>query len=395
MRKYLAGLLVCLILGLMPGAALAVKPVVYAVLFYNPRCPHCRHVIDDLLPVWQQEFGDQFKLIMVNAETREGSKLFAIASETPGTAFTAFGVPVLIIGNTVILGDVQIEQRLPGLIRDGLARGGIEPPPIPGLQEAAAGELPELTLIQRLALDPIANGAAIGILTASVISVGALLLGWKQRGYRSWVQGNPAWRAALITSLVATSLASTLLAKSPRGAILLTGGITLALLIETAAIAINWRRHQPRRWRNGLIPVGALIGLAVAAYLASMEIAPRDSFCGLVGNCYAVQQSVYARLFGILPVGVLGMVGYLVILVVWLVGRGGAARFVALARPALRATILGGVLFSIYLTFLEPFVIGATCVWCLMSAVIMLLLFWLTWFDHQPAVEADCMQLAG
>ena len=34
----------------------------------------------------------------------------------------------------------------------------------------------------------------------------------------------------------------------------------------------------------------------------------------------------------------------------------------------------GGVLFSIYLTFLEPFVIGATCAWCLSSAVIMTLL---------------------
>ena len=34
----------------------------------------------------------------------------------------------------------------------------------------------------------------------------------------------------------------------------------------------------------------------------------------------------------------------------------------------------GGVLFSVCLTFLEPFVIGATCAWCLSSAVIMTLL---------------------
>jgi uncharacterized membrane protein len=33
-----------------------------------------------------------------------------------------------------------------------------------------------------------------------------------------------------------------------------------------------------------------------------------------------------------------------------------------------------GTLFSIYLTFLEPFVIGATCMWCLSSATIMTLL---------------------
>jgi hypothetical protein len=37
-----------------------------------------------------------------------------------------------------------------------------------------------------------------------------------------------------------------------------------------------------------------------------------------------------------------------------------------------------GVLFSIYLTFLEPFVIGAVCMWCVSSAVIMMLMLWLT-----------------
>jgi uncharacterized membrane protein len=35
-------------------------------------------------------------------------------------------------------------------------------------------------------------------------------------------------------------------------------------------------------------------------------------------------------------------------------------------------------LFSIYLTALEPFVIGATCAWCLSSAVIVTLLLMLS-----------------
>jgi len=41
---------------------------------------------------------------------------------------------------------------------------------------------------------------------------------------------------------------------------------------------------------------------------------------------------------------------------------------------------LGGTLFSVYLTFLEPFVIRATCAWCLTSAILMtaLLLFTVT-----------------
>jgi uncharacterized membrane protein len=38
--------------------------------------------------------------------------------------------------------------------------------------------------------------------------------------------------------------------------------------------------------------------------------------------------------------------------------------------------VVFGTLFSVYLTFLEPFVIGATCIWCLSSAVVMTLLLW-------------------
>jgi uncharacterized membrane protein len=37
-----------------------------------------------------------------------------------------------------------------------------------------------------------------------------------------------------------------------------------------------------------------------------------------------------------------------------------------------------GVVFSIYLTYLEPFVIRAVCLWCISSAVIMALLLLLS-----------------
>lgn len=46
-----------------------------------------------------------------------------------------------------------------------------------------------------------------------------------------------------------------------------------------------------------------------------------------------------------------------------------------LAAFGLLCMTLFGVLFSIYLTYLEPFVIGATCIWCLGSAVVMTGLF--------------------
>ncbi len=78
-------------------------------------------------------------------------------------------------------------------------------------------------------------------------------------------------------------------------------------------------------------------------------------------------------LFGVVPVGLLGAVGYVAILAAWLLGRKGRGRLAQLAPVFVFGMALFGVLFSIYLTYIELFVIHAVCIWCLTSAVIMAL----------------------
>jgi uncharacterized membrane protein len=129
-----------------------------------------------------------------------------------------------------------------------------------------------------------------------------------------------------------------------------------------------------------------LIGCGVAAYMAYVETTQVSAVCGPVGDCNTVQQSAYARLFGVLPIGVLGVLGYIAILVAWLVRRFGRGCPADLAALALLGMTAFGTLFSIYLTFLEPFVIGATCAWCLSSAIIMTLLLWLALPSGRQAI---------
>jgi uncharacterized membrane protein len=100
--------------------------------------------------------------------------------------------------------------------------------------------------------------------------------------------------------------------------------------------------------------------------------------CGPVGDCNAVQSSPYARLFGVLPIGVLGVIGYVAILIAWLWGRLRSDRLAEAAPVIVFGLTVFGVLFSVYLTFLEPFVIGAVCAWCLTSAIVMTLLMLIT-----------------
>ena len=127
-----------------------------------------------------------------------------------------------------------------------------------------------------------------------------------------------------------------------------------------------------------LTPLLALAGLAVAGYLTYVETQLVQAVCGPVGDCNAVQSSSYARLFGVLPVGVLGAAGYVGILAAWLLNRLGRGRLAAKAPVAVLVMTLFGVIFSIYLTYLELFVIRAVCIWCLTSAVIITLLMLLS-----------------
>jgi uncharacterized membrane protein len=157
--------------------------------------------------------------------------------------------------------------------------------------------------------------------------------------------------------------------------------VLLGMLLSTTGIVKLLRSGKKKLWnaRPSLwIPVLCLAGGVVAGYLAYVETAQVQAVCGPVGDCNTVQQSQYARLFGVLPIGILGLVGYLAILATWLVGRYGAERPARLASQVMLGMTLCGVLFSIYLTFLEPFVIGATCAWCLSSALLMTaLMCWL------------------
>ena len=112
-----------------------------------------------------------------------------------------------------------------------------------------------------------------------------------------------------------------------------------------------------------VIAVLAVLGLGIAGYLTYVHYAGIHVLCAASGGCETVQTSSYAKLAGI-PVPVLGLIGYVGILVALLVpGDPG--------RLATAGIALVGFGFSLYLTYLELFVINAICQWCVGSAVLM------------------------
>ena len=123
-----------------------------------------------------------------------------------------------------------------------------------------------------------------------------------------------------------------------------------------------------------VIAVLALAGLFVALYLLAHNSGwTGPIICG-VGDCGTVQSSVYAKV-GPIPVSAIGVAGYLILLCLAYVGVQPIHRESSVIGALLFSGSLGGIIFSAYLTYLEAFVIEAWCQYCVISAILMLLIF--------------------
>lgn len=312
------------------------QPVVRAVLFYSPMCGHCENVIQNELPPLLEQYGDQLKIVAINSALPDGQALYQATVEYYEIPDNRLGVPTLIVADIFMVGGGEIPSEFPGIIADELASGGTDWPAIPGLTEMIAGvnfssgprgttqssgedsysrEKASLSMIDKFMQDPVANSIAVIVLIGMIVSI-------------IWV-------------------------------------------------IISFTRPLPKKdfWPMWVIPVLSVLGMGVAFYLTYVETSGSEAFCGPVGDCNTVQLSPYALLLGVLPVGLLGLIGYAMILAGWALTHYGPSSIRWVSAIAIWGMSFFGVLFSIYLTFLEPFVIGATCMWCISSAIFQTIIF--------------------
>ncbi len=334
------------------------QPIVRAVLFWMEGCPHCHEVINNVLPAIQQKYGDQFQIQIIELRSsQEVNTLYSLA-ESMGIPKSNVGVPFLIIGEHVLIGSGEIPEQLPGLIDRYLASGGVDFPDFPALAPllelpalAEDGSPPSLETTQ-------ATQSSTGSAPIEVTPVPANPGNYPNPNPANETptfQGESGFLFAWLTIFL-------LLASLAFSAVFVLQRITLLSLDIPPS---------KRGWVAWFMPVLAVLGLGVAAYLAYVETQSVRAFCGPIGDCNTVQSSSYARLFGILPVGVLGVIGYFMIIIAWIIQYFGKSPWSGLAALALFAMTFVGTLFSIYLTYLEVTVIKAVCMWCVSSALIM------------------------
>ncbi len=118
----------------------------------------------------------------------------------------------------------------------------------------------------------------------------------------------------------------------------------------------------------------SLLGLFASLYLLWVYASPWRPLACLGSGCDAVRASVYAKLWG-LPLPLYG-VGAYAVLALLIFSEPLVPVRLARGIHGVGAGITGaGVLFSIYLSYLEAFVLHAWCVWCVVSALAMTSLF--------------------
>lgn len=117
----------------------------------------------------------------------------------------------------------------------------------------------------------------------------------------------------------------------------------------------------------------ALVGVGVSSYALWQHYAPlNSSFCnfGETFSCDLINKSAYSEVLGI-PVALIGLVGYLAIVAFAMFALLDAAHC-RHACAALLGLSIFGVFFSLFFTYIEFFVIGAACVLCIASQVIII-----------------------
>lgn len=151
--------------------------------------------------------------------------------------------------------------------------------------------------------------------------------------------------------------------------------------MKSQPLAANGRTASPNRRRAvlyGSAAVISLIGVADSIYLTVEHISGRSVRCTIVQGCSTVLSSPYASYRGI-PLALAGAVAYFTVFSLATL----AVFDYKLAAKLLVPLLAGMLLVTVWLIYLQAFVIEAFCQFCLLSALVTLVLSVIVFFARR------------
>jgi len=100
--------------------------IVRGYLFHSPTCPHCRKVIHEILPPIQEKYGKRLEITLLDIRKPENYLFLVTIEEEAKVPQEYRGVPFMVIGHHIMIGDRDIEQHLEEVIEFYLQQGGVD-----------------------------------------------------------------------------------------------------------------------------------------------------------------------------------------------------------------------------------------------------------------------------
>lgn len=146
----------------------------------------------------------------------------------------------------------------------------------------------------------------------------------------------------------------------------------------------------------GAILVVAFIGFLDATYLTAKRFTGSPLTCYFFGGCEKVNASPYSLIFGV-PLSLYGSLFYLAVVL-------SAVAYLQKKQVIVAKLLMGlttaGFLMSMYFFYLQAFVIGAYCFYCVVSIFtsstnfILMLVAWKKYFTKTPPVSPPASYIA-
>ena len=110
--------------------------VVHGLYFYSVDCSHCMAVLTDLIQPLQAQYDSALDLRLLEIATPANYELMALAEDTFQVSAAERDIPVLVLGDQIMIGETAIRSQAPDQIARAAALGGLDWPAIPGLDPA-------------------------------------------------------------------------------------------------------------------------------------------------------------------------------------------------------------------------------------------------------------------
>ncbi len=114
-------------------------PVIHILYFYSVDCSHCRAVEQEVLKPLEEKYPGRLDIRYLEIGDPTAYELLVRTEEYFGVAPEKRGLPTIIVGDQILIGEDEARQRLPCLVEKCLVESGADFPPIPGLEDALSG----------------------------------------------------------------------------------------------------------------------------------------------------------------------------------------------------------------------------------------------------------------